>query len=527
MKKILISDKLADDALKLLEKEKEIEYTVKTGMSEDELAEEITGYDAIIIRSGTTVTAKVLENVKKLRVIGRAGVGVDNVDIPAATQKGVIVMNTPDANTLSTCEQTIALIMAMARNTAAANRSLKEKKWERKKFVGTELYGKTLGIIGLGRIGREVGIRMKAFGMKIIGSDPFITKETTEKLGFDLMEFGDVVKNADILTVHVPKTKETKDLISKEEIEQMKGGAFIVNCARGGIVNEKGLYEGLKSGKIAKAALDVYDKEPPFDSPVIELDNVVATPHLGASTVEAQEKVGNGIVRQVIEALSGGMVKNAVNIPAVDPEELKELQPYLSLNEKLGSFAAQVTEGNIKNVTVEYSGDVTDYDLKLLTIAATKGILMPAVGDSVNYVNAELLAKERGIEVVEKTTTIKSDFPNLISVAVETEKGKKHVYGILSVNKEARIVRIDNFEGEIAPEGNMLVYKNIDKPGVIGRIGTILGENGINIASFSLGRTKEEKVAIGVINADSEVPETVVDSIRNMDGILEVKSIVL
>jgi len=525
--KILVSDKLAEDALKLLEKEKDIEYTVKTGMSEDELAKELVDYDALIIRSGTTVTAKVLEKVKKLKIIGRAGVGVDNVDIPAATQKGVIVMNTPDANTLSTCEQTIALILAVARNTAQAYASLKSKKWERNKFVGTELYGKTLGVVGLGRIGREVAKRMQSFGMKIIGSDPFVTKEIAAKLDIEIMDFKEVIKKADIITVHVPKTKETKGMITKEEIKTMKDGVVIVNCARGGIVSEQDLYSALKSGKVAKAGLDVYDNEPPFDSPLLELDNIVFTPHLGASTIEAQEKVGKGIVEQVVEALKGGMAKNAVNIPAIDPDLLKEMQPYLTLNEMLGNFAAQLAEGNVKSLNVEYSGKVTGYDLKILTIAAVKGMLLPAVGDSVNYVNAAFLAEERGIKVVEKTTTVESDFPNLISVTIQTEKDKRKVFGTLSVNKQARIVKIDNFEIEITPEKYMLVYKNMDKPGIIGRVGTILGEKNINIASFDVGRCKEEKVALGIISVDDDVPEDAIESIKNVANIIEIKQITL
>ena len=527
MHKIFISDKLSDDALKMLEAEKNVEFVMETGLAEDALAEKLDGYDALIIRSGTTVTAKVLEKTKTLKIIGRAGVGVDNVDIPAASAKGIIVMNTPDANTLSTCEQTIALILAVARNTPQAYSSLKEKKWERNKFTGSELYGKTLGVVGLGRIGSEVAKRMASFGMKIIGYDPFVAKERGEALGIEVMELDDVISKADVITLHVPKNKETKDMINKARIAKMKEGVILINCARGGVVNEKDLYDACKSGKIAKAGLDVFEKEPPFDSPLLELDNVVLTPHLGASTVEAQEKVGKGIVEQVVEALKGGMVKNAVNIPAIEPELLKEMQPYLTLNEKLGSFAAQLAEGNVKRAVIEYSGEVTKYDLKILTIAATKGMLVQAVGDGVNYVNAELLAKERGIEVVQKTTDVKSDFPNLISVTVETDKDKRKVYGILSVNKEVRIVKIDNFEMEIVPEKHMIVYKNMDKPGIIGRVGTILGEKNVNIASFDVGRYKEEKVAMGVLTVDSDIPADVAESIKNVADVIEIRSITI
>lgn len=527
MHKILISDKLADDALALLEKDKEVEYTVKTGLTEEQLADELCNYDALIIRSGTTVTAKVLEKTTRLKLIGRAGVGVDNVDIPAASQKGVIVMNTPDANTLSTCEQTIALIMATARNTPQAHGSLKAKKWERSKLTGIELYGKTLGVVGLGRIGAEVAKRMASFGMKIVAYDPFVTKEKADAMGIEVMELAELFKISDIITLHIPKNKDTKDLIGKAQMETMKKSVILINCARGGIINEQDLYEALKAGRIQKAALDVFDKEPPFDSPLLELDNIILTPHLGASTVEAQEKVGTGIVEQVLEALKGGMVKNAVNIPAIDPELLKEMQPYLNLNEKLGSFIAQLVDGTIKRIVVEYSGEALNYDMKIMNIAAIKGVLIPAVGHGVNYVNAKLLASERGIDVVSKTTDVKSGFPNMISVTIETDKEKRKVFGILSVTKEARIVKIDNFELEIAPEKYMIAYKNMDKPGIIGRVGTILGEKKINIASFDVGRCKEEKVAMGIISVDDDVPSDVIESIKSVADVIEIKFITL
>lgn len=530
MYKILVSDKLSEDAIKMLKGEKDVECTVKTGMTEDQLGEELVNYDALIIRSASKVTAKVLTNVKKLKVIGRAGVGVDNVDMPTATAKGVIVMNTPDANTLSTAEQTITLILGMARNLPQADASLKAKKWERPKFTGTELYGKTLGVIGLGRIGSEVVKRMQAFGMKIVGYDPFVTKEKAEAMGIEIGTVAEIVKKADIITVHVPKNKDTANLITAKEIATMKDGVMLVNCARGGIYNEKDVADGLKAGKIKKAAFDVYDKEPPFDSELftVDPDKIVMAPHLGASTVEAQENVGKVIVEQVISALRGGMIKNALNIPAVPPEQLKEMEPYFNLVDKLGSFVAQTIEGSIKSMTVEYSGEATKYNTKIMTIAAVKGVLSPAIGaDSVNFVNALPIAKERGIEVIEKTTTVKSDFPNMISVTIETDKEKHSVFGILSVTKEARIVMIDKFALEIVPEKNMIVYKNNDKPGVIGRIGTILGSKNINIASFVLGRHKEEKVALGVVTVDNDVPKDVIESIKGLDEILEVKSVEL
>ncbi|MCE5300102.1 MAG: phosphoglycerate dehydrogenase [Spirochaetia bacterium] len=529
MYRILVSDKLSEDAIAMLKNEKDVEAVVKTGMTEEQLAEELVNYDALIIRSASKVTAKVLEKVKKLKVIGRAGVGVDNVDMPAATARGVIVMNTPDANTLSTAEQTITLLMGMARNLPQADASLKAKKWERSKFTGVELYGKTLGIIGLGRIGTEVARRMAAFGMKLIGYDPFITRDKADAIGVEIMTVAEVIQKADIITFHVPKNKETTDMITSKEIATMKDGVMIVNCARGGIVNEKDLAAALKSGKVKRAALDAYVNEPPFDSDLFTVDpnSIILSPHLGASTVEAQENVGKVIVEQVIEAVRGGMVRNALNIPAVDPEALKEMQPYLTLNDKLGKFAAQIIDGSVKSIMIEYSGDITKFNMKYLTIGAVKGFLSPALGDSVNFVNALPLAKERGIAVIEKTTTIATDFPNMISVTIETEKEKHSVFGTLSVTKEARIVMVDKFEVEITPEKNIIVYKNNDKPGVIGRMGTVLGANNINIASFTLGRHKTEKVALGVVTVDNEVPKAVIDSIRNMEDIIEVKYITL
>jgi D-3-phosphoglycerate dehydrogenase len=529
MYKILVSDKLSEDAINMLKGEKDIEAVVKTGMTEDQLAEELPNYDALIIRSASKVTAKTLEKVKKLKVIGRAGVGVDNVDMAAATAKGVIVMNTPDANTLSTAEQTITLIMGMARNLPQADASLKAKKWERNKFTGIELYGKTLGVVGLGRIGTEVAKRMASFGMKLIGYDPFITKEKADALGIDTMSVAEVIKKADIITFHVPKNKETTNMITAKEIATMKDGVMVVNCARGGIINEKDLADALKSGKIKRAALDVYDNEPPFDSDLFTVDPavIIMAPHLGASTVEAQENVGKVIVEQVIETVRGGMVRNALNIPAVDPEVLKEMQPYLTLNDKLGKFAAQLVDGNVKSITIEYSGEAAKFNMKYLTIGAVKGFLSPAMGDSVNFVNAMPLAKERGIAVVEKTTTVTTDYPNLVSVTIETEKERRSVYGSLTIKKEAMIVKVDKFDVEIAPEKNIIVYKNYDKPGVIGRMGTVLGANNINIASFVLGRNKEEKIALGVVTVDNEVPKTIIDSIKNMEDIIEVKYITL
>ncbi len=521
--KILVSDKLGSKGLEILKKEKAVSFDVKTGLPKEELKEVIKAYDGIIIRSGTKLTKEVLESADKLKVVGRAGVGVDNVDLPTATKKGIIVMNTPGGNTVSTCEHTIAMILSLSRKIPQAAASLKGKEWARSKFLGSELYGKTLGIVGFGRIGKEVAKRMLSFGMKILVYDPFMSPETAPKMDVQFVSFKELCKNGDYITMHTPKTEETKHMFNKETFKDMKDGVCIINCARGGIINESDLYNAIKDGKVKGAALDVFESEPPKDSPLLELDSVVAVPHLGASTAEAQENVGIDVVEQVIDALLGKEVRNAVNLPSCDAETMKALGPWITLAERMGLFLTQISGAeNLSCITIKYSGEVTDFQIKPLTLALIKGIFSPILeGEEVNYVNAPYIAKERGIEIIETKTSQLGDFTNAIYVEVKTGDKTTSVVGTLFGNNDPRIVRINDYHIDADLRGVMLIIYNQDKPGAIGEIGTILGENKVNIAEMTLGRMKEGDVAITIINSDQEIPKNVLDKIKKLNKIVD------
>ncbi|MBU1153775.1 phosphoglycerate dehydrogenase [bacterium] len=524
--KVLVSDTLPQESLELLRKEKDLEVDVKTKLSPQELISCISNYQVLLIRSGTKVTKEVINAASNLQIIGRAGVGIDNVDVEAATRRGIIVMNTPDGNTISTAEHTIALILSLSRNIPFAHYSLRNKEWKREKFAGVELFDKTIGIIGLGRIGTEVAKRIKAFQMRVIGYDPYVSEERVESLGIEMVGLEQLYKESDYITLHVTKTPETKNMISKKEIELMKSEVRIINCARGGLIQEQDLIEALRNKRIAGAALDVYEQEPPAESELFSLDNCITVPHLGASTKEAQLNVGVDIVKQALEVLKGGMAKNAINIPQIDGNLLNQLKPYLNLGEKLGSFQGQLASAAIEEVAIEYAGDMTKYDLKAVSIAILKGLLSAMIDDAlVNFVNAPFLAKERGIKVVESKSSQREDFNNLISVTVKTNKGKSSIAATLFHKDDARLVYLENFRIDAIPSGYMLVLSNIDKPGVVGRIGTILGNNNINIAALYMGREPIKDKQILVINVDSFVPEEVISEIRNLEEILRVKLI--
>jgi D-3-phosphoglycerate dehydrogenase len=525
--KVLVTDPLSEEGLKILRQEKELQVEVKTGLKPEELKQIIGDYDALIVRSETKVTKEIIEAGKKLKVIGRAGVGLDNVDEPQATLKGIVVMNTPGGNTISTAEHTFSMIMALSRNISQANQSVKSGLWERKKFMGVELQGKVLGIIGLGRIGTEVAKRAKAFAMKILAYDPYLTAEKAEELDVELADLEKIFKVSDYITVHVPLNEETKHLISQKEFALMKKGARVVNCARGGIIDEAALYEALKSGQLAGAALDVYEKEPPKDSPLLTLDNLVATPHLGASTEEAQVNVAVDIARQVTDALLGRGFRNAVNVPCIEAELCKILQPYVSLAEKLGLLASQIAEGRISSVKISYSGEIVEMDTAAVSVALVKGLLSPFMGEDVNYVNALVVARARGIKVVESKSSELENFANLISLELETDKGKTSASATLFTKEKARIVEINTFLVEVIPEGYMLIIDNQDRPGIIGQIGTLLGKNEINIAGMTFGREKPGGRAITVLNVDSEVPQAVLAEIKKAKNILGAKLIKL
>ena len=525
--KVLISDSLSKEAVDILEKEKELKVEVNTKLTPDDLKRVIKDYDALLVRSSTKVTKDVINSGDKLKIIGRAGVGLDNVDVDAASKKGVIVVNTPGGNTISTAEHTFSMMLALSRSIPQADLSMKKGEWERKKFMGVELYGKVLGIVGLGRIGTEVAKRALSFEMKVVAYDPYLSFEKAKALGIESVDLVSLLKQSDYITVHTPLTDVTKYIISDKEFALMKKSVRIINCARGGIIDEAALIKARESGKVAGAALDVYENEPPKDSKLLKLDKVVLTPHLGASTEEAQVNVAIDIANTVRDMLLGRCVRNAVNMPCVDPEIFKVIEPYLTLSENMGSIIAQIVEGHIKKVKIRYVGDILKYELSPFTVSIMKGMLTPILQETVNFVNSLVIAKERGITVVESKTAEVQDFASLIIVEVETDKAKSSVAGTLFTKGDPRIVKINEFWVDCAPEGNMLTVFNKDVPGIIGEIGTIFGKNSINIASVSFGRDTKGGNAVSVWNVDSDVPKKVMDEIRKAKNIQEVKLVKL
>ena len=516
--KVLVTDPLGKNGMDELRKEKSIIVDEKPGIAPEELKKIIGEYDAILIRSGTKLTRELIEAAGKLRVIGRAGVGVDNVDLEAATARGIIVMNTPEGNTISTAEHTFSMLMALARNIPQADHSIKGGQWNRQEFQGTELNGKTLGVIGFGRIGREVAKRAAAFNMKVVVFDPFISPEAMKQYSVEFKEVKELLKVADFITTHTPLTPETKYILNSETFKLCKKGVRIVNCARGGIVEEKALVEAIESGIVAGAALDVFEKEPPSpDNPLLKMKQVIATPHLGAATQEAQENVAIEVAKQVVDFLQYHVVRNAVNYPNLDAETYRVLKPWLELVEKIGMFHVQYFGGSITTVNVRYGGEVTRYSPKPLTTSLMKGLLTPICGDTVNFVNAPAMAKERGIKVVETTSTQAEDFTNYIEVEVTSSNVTNKITGTIFGNKFPRIVNINEFWGlDIDPRGYVLVIKNEDKPGVVGTLGTILGQHKINIAEMSLARVPQgqKTFALTTINTDNEISDIVLSEIK-------------
>lgn len=525
--KILVSDRLSRQGIDILKSEDDIEVVLRPNLTHKQLIECIKDYDAMIIRSTTTVTADILEAASNLKVIGRAGVGVDNVDVDTATRLGILVANTPTSNTISAAEHTISLMLALSRNVPQANVSLKGGRWNRSKFIGVELYNKVLGIIGLGRIGSEVVRRAKAFDMKVIAYDPYISQEGAEKIGVKLVSFEEVLSQSDYISLHVPYTSETHHLIGKKEFDLMKPETKIINCARGGIIDESALYDALKSRKIAGAALDVFEEEPIEGSPLFELDNVVVTPHLGAATEEAQANVAIEIAQHVINALRGKPVTSAINQISIDPDKVEILSPYLKLAEKIGSFQAQIVERPISEIQVKYGGHLYDEPVTPITVALQKGLLSPGLQDSVNYVNAPFLIKQRGIKITESKESVSYDFTNLISVTLKTEDRESTVAGTIFGKSDPRIVQVDDYHINAIPLGYVIMVYNKDLPGMIGAVGTILGENGINVADMSVGRTSSKDLALMVINIDSLAPKEVLHKISDLDNIFYVKQLKL
>jgi len=526
--KILVSDKLSEEGLKIIQAVKEFTVDVKTDLKPEELKKIIKEYQAIIVRSATKVTQDIIQAAGNLRVIGRAGVGLDNVDLAAATGKGIVVMNAPAGNTISTCEHTISMLLALARNIAQANASVKRGEWKRSKFMGTELYKKTLGIIGLGRIGAEVAKRALSFGMKVIAFDPYLSSEVGKGLGIEMVELSVLLKSADFITVHTPLTESTRHMISDKEFALMKDGVWVINCARGGIIDEEALIKAIKEGKVASASLDVYEKEPPeSDYELFKLDNVITTPHLGASTEEAQVNVAIEIAECVRDYLLGKGIRNAVNYPQIEPEVYKILAPYINLAESLGNFSSQLVEGRPKAVSIEYSGGIAEQDVAPITMALIKGFLTPILEETVNFVNARSLAEARGIKIKETRLSSEEEFVNLISVRIDTDKASRKICATLSPNRQPRIVKIDDFYVEVSPCGNLIVIKNWDKPGIIGNLGTLLGKHSINIASMTFGRKEPGGEAISVLNVDSPISSGLLEKIKSIENVLAVKLIKL
>jgi len=525
--KILVCDPISEKGLDLLYHTPGLEITTKYKSTEEELIKIVPEYHAILVRSQTKITAPVIEKATNLKVIGRAGVGVDNINVDAATIKGVVVVNAPEGNTIAAAEHTMAMMLAMARNVPQANIKLKNKEWDRKNFVGVELRNKTLGILGLGKIGTQVAKRAKAFDMKVIGYDPYISKERAKTFGIEVVNLEELVKKSDFITLHMPKTEETRNIIDAEKIALMKDGVRIVNCARGGLINEEALKEAIENGKVAGVALDVFEKEPATDNPLINFPQVVATPHLGASTAEAQVTVAQEVAEEVLRVLNGEPVRNAVNIPFIKPELLQFIQPYLGLAETLGKFISQLMDKPMEHIKINYNGKIAVYDLTTLTNTILKGLLRPILQDSVNYVNAAVVAKKRGIKVEESKSRELKNYANLINLEIKGNGTTHQLAGTIFSNNEVKLVQLDNFSMDTTPAEHMLIVPHIDKPGIIGKVGTIIGECGINIAGMQVGRNTIGGNAVMVLAIDNAVSKESLEKIRKIEGVFDVKYVCL
>ena len=523
MPKVLISDALSPAAVQIFkDRGIEVDFQPALGKDKDKLAELVGNYDGLAIRSATKVSAKILEKAKNLKVIGRAGIGVDNVDIPAATARGIIVMNTPFGNSITTAEHAISLMLALARQIPEADSSTRAGKWEKNKFMGVEIYSKTLGIIGCGNIGAIVADRAIGLKMKVIAYDPFLSEERARDLGVEKVELDTLFKRADFITLHTPLTDKTKNIIDAASIKKMKKGVRIVNCARGGLVDEAALAEALNSGQVAGAAFDVFVEEPATSNALFNLPNVVCTPHLGAATSEAQENVALQVAEQMSDYLLRGAISNAVNFPSISAEEAPKLRPFIALAEKLGSFAGQLTETGLSKVQISYEGAVAQMNTKALTSAAVAGLLRPMLQD-VNVVSAPVVAKERGIMVEETTREMAGDFESLITVTVATQAQTRAVSGTVFADGRPRIVNIKGIRMDAEFGQSMIYITNLDKPGFIGRFSSTLGEAGINIATFHVGREAPGGNAIALIEIDGELPDAVLAKVRALPQVQQAK----
>lgn len=521
--KVLISDKMSPQAEAIFTA-RGIDVTVKTDLKPEELKDFITRFDGLAIRSSTKVTSDILKNPGSLKVIGRAGIGVDNVDVPAATQTGVVVMNTPYGNSITTAEHTIAMMMALARQIPSANASTHAGKWEKSKYMGQELFGKTLGVIGCGNIGAIVADRALGLKMKVIAFDPFLSAERAIEMGVEKVELEDLFTRSDFITIHTPMTENTKGIINATSIAKMKKGVRLINCARGGLIVEADLKAALDSGHVAGAALDVFEEEPAKENPLFGHENVVCTPHLGASTVEAQENVALQVAEQMADYLLQGAVSNAVNMPSVSAEDAPKLKPYMKLAEQLGSFVGQLATSGVKEIQIEYEGLVAALNTKPLTALVLAGFLKPSM-EGVNIVSAPARAKERGITIAETKRDTAKDYQTLIRITVTTASGKNCVEGTLFGGEHIRIVNIDGVPIETGFGSHMLYIENLDKPGLIGAVGTLLGNNNLNIADFNLGRIPGKNKAVAVITLDDSVSENILKSINDLTQVERVQAL--
>ncbi|MCW5206087.1 phosphoglycerate dehydrogenase [Desulfobulbus sp. F5] len=515
--KVLISDNLAPIGEKIL-REAGLEVDVKTGLPPEELKAIIGEYDGLVIRSATKVRRDIIEAGTKLKVVGRAGIGLDNVDVPAASEKGIVVMNAPDGNAVTAAEHAIAMMMSLARNIPQATASMKAGKWEKKSFMGREVTGKTLGIVGIGRIGSIVANRAQGLQMKVIAFDPFMPQELVEKIGVERVDLLELARRADFISVHTPLTKDNRHMLSTEFFAAMKKEAMFIDCARGGVADEEALYAALKEGQIAGAALDVFEKEPTTieTTPLLSLNNFICTPHLGASTSEAQENVAAAIAEQMADYLLTGAVRNAVNVPSVSDEVLAKIGPYITLGEMLGSLHMQIAKGGVQEVQLEYSGDITEQNIGPITVSFLKGLFTPILQDAVNFVNAPLIAKERGIRVIESKTSRSSDFLSLVRVTVKTNEGENMLAGTVFGTKEPRLVRLNSFRLEALPAGPMLLAYNKDIPGVIGALGTTIGAAGVNISRMTVGREETSQQNVILLNTDQPVSKELLAKVQEL-----------
>lgn len=522
---VLIADAISEEGIRVLEETPGFKVTVRTGMSPDELRKVVRDYEGLIVRSATKVTSEVLAEPGRLRVIGRAGTGVDNIDLEAATKAGVVVMNTPGGNSVAAAELTIAHLTALARNLSQANADLRDGRWERKKYMGTELDGKTIGIIGLGRIGREVARRAQGLRMTVLGYDPFVSSRMARDFGIEYAELDDLLGRSDVVSLHVPRTDDTYHMIDAAAIKKMKPGVRIINCARGGLIDEPALLEALESGHVGGAALDVFETEPPTDLSLVNHPLVVATPHLGASTREAQVRVGTEIADKIKSYLRDGVILDAINFPSLDRETYAVVGPVMDLAERLGSFLSQTADGGVRKLEVRTQGTFAEHPLKPITMAAVKGLLTPVLEGTVSYVNAPSLAAARGITVDEGRSSEASPYAGLLRLTLETDSGTTTAAGTLYAPDRPRLVEVDGTPIELRPEGHMLFIRNRDVPGVVGKIGTILGRANVNIAGFHLGRSRGNANAISILTTDGAVPVEALEQIRGIEQLLVARTL--